>query len=65
MDPDDETEAKYLADPMLRFGIGMVFYRNLLMQLSLLFMVISILVVPIVYIYHDNTELKREETWLS
>jgi hypothetical protein len=53
------------ADPLLDFGVGIISYRTLLRQLIILFLVISILIIPCVLLYHDNSELMTHASKLS
>ena len=51
---NEVMEKRYQADPFLKLGVGIVMYRKLLRSLVLLFLVLSLMTIPVVSIYKDG-----------
>ena len=61
----DVPESVLIEDPFISFGIGLVCYRNLLRQMIVLFSILSLISIPIIYIYHDNPDMTSHQSYLS
>ena len=62
---NDKKGEEFKDDPFLNFGSGIVAYRGLLKNLIILFFAISMLMIPVVYIYQDNPDMIKHQSWLS
>ena len=62
---DYDRGKEFNDDPFLNFGSGIAAYRGLLRNLIVVFLLISMLMIPVAKIYHDNHELQSDQSWLS
>ena len=52
-------------DPFIKFGIGINCYRSLLRYLVVMFFIISVVITPVFYLYHNNPDMRSHLSWMS